>query len=56
MTVTPKQFFERDGAECVRDGDDAPPRLARPGEKFTYVAELVHERRQPYGRQRRHRQ
>ncbi len=56
MTVTPKQFFRRDGVEYVRDGDsNGAARPARPGEKFAYVADLVHERRQPYGRSRRRR-
>lgn len=54
MSVAPKAFFHRDGVEYVREnGGEA--RVARPGEKFAYVAEVVHGRRQPYGRQRRDR-
>jgi hypothetical protein len=51
MSVVAKHFFDRDGTEYVRE-DGGVERVARPGEKLSYVAEIVHERRQPFGRTR----
>lgn len=48
-----KVFVTRDGVEYVReDGDE--PRVARPGERFSYVLDRSHTRHWPYGRQQPH--
>lgn len=46
-----KRFVTREDVEYVRE-DGGAPRPARSGEKYAYVADLVHGRRRPFGRQR----